>query len=166
MTLSTFASGQVATVAKNSSFAERLYVGGGFDLSIQPTFYVIGASPSLGVMLTKTSSIGTGITYKYLGDRLSSQGMHIYGYRFFARQNLFAQLFAYAEFESLSYELYINVPNSERYWESAFYMGGGWYQPITDKVGFAVIGLYNFRHRFSSNLSPWRFRAGFTYSLF
>lgn len=156
---------QVASLDSESPLKERFYLGGGMDLAVDQNRTLIGVSPSLGFMLTKSTSIGTGITYQIYYDRFNQFNTTIYGYRFFLRQNLIAQIFAYAEYENLSYEVDFFVDNSDREWQDAFYLGGGYYKPITDRFGFLAIGLYNMMNRNYTG-SPWSFRAGFTYSPF
>ncbi len=156
---------QVLAMTDESSFKERIYFGGGLDMAFDDSRGIIGLSPSIGYMLTKTTSLGVGITYQYYFDRYSRFSTDIYGYRFFLRQNLIAQLFAYAEYENLSYENNLTIDNKDRTWQDAIYLGGGWYQPISDRVGFLAIGLYNVKNR-NYQGSPWSFRAGFTFSPF
>lgn len=159
---------QVQGLEKNSAFMERLYFGGGLDLQFNSLYALIGASPSVGYMVTSSTSIGVGITYQYLQYRVTKESTDFYGYRFFLRQNLISQLFAYAEWENLSRANDINDPNSGRDWRSTPYLGGGWYQPINDKAGFQIIALYNLNIGRGGNLSPspWSFRTGITYSPF
>ncbi len=156
---------QVSNLSKNSGFAQRIYFGGGLDLQLNSFYGLIGASPSIGYMLTSSTSIGTGITYQYISFRGTAITSDIYGYRFFIRQNLFKNIFAYAEYENLSYRINPLIENSGRIWDNAYYIGGGLYQPISDKAGFLMLGLYDLTKR-NYEGSPFSFRAGITFSPF
>ncbi|MDH5397948.1 MAG: hypothetical protein OEX02_07370 [Cyclobacteriaceae bacterium] len=159
--------GQVSgEINGDTPFKDRLYLGGGMDFAIDDYRFLIGASPSLGVMMTNSTSVGTGMTYQYYKLRLYNEQTNVYGYRFFLRQNIFRQIFAYTEYENLSYKSDIFNTNSPRIWDSAMYIGGGYYTPINERAGFLMLALYDLLHKPQEYGSPLSFRAGLTYSFF
>ncbi|MDH5598792.1 MAG: hypothetical protein OEY34_06700 [Cyclobacteriaceae bacterium] len=158
---------QIQTISKESPLKERLYFGGGVDLAISRSRDIIGASPLVGYMFTKSTSVGVGLTYQYVNYKFITGNINtsIYGYRFYLRQNLFPSIFIYAEYENLSYELDITVDGSPRIWIDTFYLGGGYYRPFSDKAGFFIMALYDVNNG-NAYGSPWSFRSGFTFSPF
>ena len=156
---------QISNMGKNPSVLDRVYFGGGLDLQFNSFYGQIGASPSVGYMLTNSTSVGTGVTYQYISFRAAGVNSDVYGYRVFLRQNLFRNIFAYTEYENLSYQINPLIEDSGRIWDNAYYIGGGLFQPFNDKAGFLIIGLYDITRR-NFEGSPFSFRAGITFSPF
>lgn len=155
---------QIENASEKESFKERIYFGGGFDMAFDQYRGILGVSPSAAYMITNTTSLGLGITYQYYFERTSSLTTDIYGYRFFLRQNIVGPFFAYTEYENLSYEVSY-IYDYGRYWTDSFYLGAGYFQPISSKIGFIATALYNLKNRDYMG-SPWTFRAGFTFNPF
>lgn len=163
--LANVANSQISGLGKNSGFTDRLYFGGGLNVQFDSFQSVIGASPSVGYMLSNSTSIGAGITYQFINFKVLNLTTDVYGYRFFLRQNLFSNIFAYTEYENMSYEQNAQIEDSPRFWRNAFYVGGGFFQPFNDRSGFLILALYNLNNR-NYQGSPLRFRAGITFSPF
>ena len=150
---------------ENSSPLERVFLGGGMDLSIGSDFLLIGASPSLGYMLTNSTAAGFGITYQYIRFPAFNETANVFGYRFFVQQMLYRGIFLYAEWENRGFKYQTDTSRS---WANSTYVGGGLYQPISDRAGFQAIVLYrvNTNRQQNYNVSPLVYRAGITYSPF
>lgn len=151
----------------NADPKDRIYVGGGLGLQFG-TITNIEISPIIGYRFTNDFSAGIGLTYIYFKrefDNFDDFETNIYGYRFFARQNIQQQFFAQAEFENLSLEFF-NDDNGiiNREWVPGFLIGGGYFQPIGRNAGFNITALYNVLHddQRSPYNSPLILRVGVT----
>ncbi|WP_296622292.1 hypothetical protein [Marivirga sp.] len=157
-------------VDESSGFMDRLYFGGNFGLQFG-SFTHIEASPIAGYMINQKLSVGVGGIYQYFRIRGNSQvgdyETNIYGGKLFGRYNLSNQLFGYTEYENINLDIIYNTSNGYelgRAWVPAFFIGGGYFQPIGNRAGVTVMALYNLLHypgRSPYN-SPFVLRVGFT----
>lgn len=155
-------------VDESSGFMDRLYFGGNFGLQFG-SFTHIEASPIAGYMINQKLSAGVGVIYQYFRIRGNSQvgdyETNIYGGKLFGRYNISQQLFGYTEYENINRDFRLS-PSSDlsRIWVPAFFIGGGYFQPIGNRAGVTVMALYNLLHypgRSPYN-SPFVLRVGFT----
>ena len=155
-------------VGEESSFFDRVYLGGNFGAQFGTTTF-IDVSPLAGYMITDKLSAGVGITYQFLKYKPApsvSFSTSIYGWRTFVRRNIGRQFFAHGEFENINLELYApSVPEGyRREWVPGLFIGGGLFQPIGKRAGFMISALYNVMYddiRSPYN-SPLVLRVGFT----
>jgi hypothetical protein len=160
-------------VDENSSTLERLYFGGNFGLSFSTNYTQIEVSPIVGYMITDKLSAGTGVIYQYIKANFTSANgrqyaleTNIYGGKLFGRYNIAGQLFAYAEFEALSFEVYQDRNDRIlRQIVPSMFIGGGYFFPLGEKVGINAVALYNILYDpFTSPYnSPFVLRVGFTF---
>ncbi|MFQ3212787.1 MAG: hypothetical protein ACJAT1_000292 [Marivirga sp.] len=160
-------------VDENSTTLERLYFGGNFGLSFSDNYTQIEASPIVGYMITDKLSAGTGVVYQYIKANFSSPNgtqyalkTNIYGGKLFGRYNIAGQLFAYSEFEALSFEVYQDTSDRIiREIVPSMFIGGGYFFPLGAKAGINAVALYNLLYDpFTSPYnSPFVLRAGFTF---
>ncbi|SMG45484.1 hypothetical protein SAMN05661096_03134 [Marivirga sericea] len=157
-------------VDENSSFTERIYFGGNFGLQFG-TFTHIEASPIVGYMINEKLSAGVGGIYQYFrvrgGNRVADYETNIFGGKLFGRYNFSQQLFGYSEYENINLDVIYNTSNGfelGRAWVPAFFIGGGYFQPIGNRAGFTVMALYNLLYDVSRSPynSPFVLRVGFT----
>jgi hypothetical protein len=147
------------------NFWDKVYVGGSFWMQFGNVTF-IDVSPLVGYRFTDKFSAGPGIVYQYYkDDRYSpSYETNTYGFRFFARHTIFKQLFAQAQYESLSTEfLYIDGSKS-REWVQGAFIGGGIAQPLGRRGAIILSGMYNllYDEERSPYPSAWVFNIGFT----
>ena len=155
-------------VDEDSGFIDRLYFGGNFGLQFG-NFTHIEASPIVGYMINDKLSAGVGVVYQYFRVRGSNQfndyETNIYGGKLFGRYNFSQQLFGYTEYENISLEFRSSqTADLSRIWVPAFFIGGGYFQPIGNRAGFTIMALYNLLHNpaRSPYNSPFVLRVGFT----
>jgi hypothetical protein len=131
---------------------ERLYFGGGFGAWFSQDFSYLELSPIVGYMISQRFSAGAGITYQYVSRTYYNSATrtdfkvsdHIYGGRLFGRAQLYGPLFAYAEFESISFNLYDPTDDTfTRTWVPGLMLGGGLMQPLGRKGGVGITVMYN-----------------------
>ena len=160
-------------VDENSTFTERIYFGGNFALALSNNFTQIEVSPTIGYMLNPKFSVGTGIIYQYLranlvapSGQVYSVDTNIYGGRLFTRYNIVSQIFAYSEFEAVSFEVYQNATDgTARQIVPSLFLGAGYFLPIGERAVIAGMALYNILYDpFTSPYnSPFVLRVGFTF---
>jgi hypothetical protein len=157
-------------VDESSGFVDRLYFGGNFGLQFG-TFTHIEASPIVGYMINDKLSAGVGAIYQYFrvrgGSRVSDYETNIYGGKLFGRYNFSQQLFGYTEYENINLDVIFNTANGfelGRAWVPAFFIGGGYFQPIGNRAGVTIMALYNLLYDVSRSPynSPFVLRVGFT----
>ncbi len=133
-------------VDENSGFMDRIYTGGGMQLSFGSNTTIVGASPIVGYMITDKFSAGLGATYLYYRFRNVDLSTSVYGGKVFARYNVFNPFFLYSEYELLSFDFTLgdNVDNRETV--PALNVGGGISQPLGRVAAFQIIVLYDLLH--------------------
>jgi len=151
-------------VEEQDTFFDRVYVGGNFSLQFG-NITAIDISPLAGYMFDQNWSAGLGISYQYLRYNDFDVSTNLYGGRAFVRRNLFDNIFAYAEYENLNFELFNPFDASlSREWVAGFFVGGGIFYPIGPRSGFNFTVLYNLKYDDlrSPYTSPIVVRAGIT----
>ena len=152
---------------------ERIYFGGNFGLAFSTNYTQIEVSPIVGYMFTEKFSAGPGIIYQYLKANLRtttgqiySVQTNIYGGKLFARYNITPQIFAYSEFEALSFEVFQDAQgNTAREVVPSFFLGGGYFAAIGNRAGASIMALYNILYDpyTSPYNSPFLIRVGFNF---
>ncbi len=145
---------------------ERIYFGGGMSLQFGSDVTVIGASPTIGYMITNRFSAGFGVTY--LHRKFFGVTSNLLGGNVFARYNITQQFFLFSQYEVTSFDPNPLDANDAKESVPAFFAGGGMYQPFSDRAGFMIIALYDLAHDNFRSLSrePFSIRAGITFSPF
>ena len=126
------------------SFKERLTLGGtaAFQLG---TNTLIGGAPQLGYRVNDNLLAGAGVTYYFQRFKSAAGNMDnsIYGGNIFARHRLFTRVFAHVELEQ------VKLPNgwlldpTGSDWTSMLWVGGGYYQGLSDRLGAGLTILYD-----------------------
>ncbi len=150
-------------VNEESSFKDRIYVGGGLGLQFG-TYTYIDVSPRVGYKINTRLSAGVGGTYRYIkrNDNIYNYETNSYGYNVFAIHTIGNQLFVQAEFENLNFEYFYSNGEKRREWVPGTFLGGGLFQPMGRNAGVSVTALYNFSYDEvrSPYSSPFIFRVG------
>jgi hypothetical protein len=128
-----------------SSFREsRWFVGGNLGLQFG-TITILDISPYTGFKLTNRLSVGAGFTYQYLregkGDYKYTSNM--FGGRIFSSYAIIPEVFAYAEYEVLNYEVAIDINRYARKNVSSVLVGGGYRQMIGPNLYSDIMILWN-----------------------
>jgi len=128
---------------------ERIVFGGGFGLSFGSNQDFFSVSPQIGYMLTKKLIAGTGITYRYTNFKVVKPSIKLndYGVNPFLRFIVYRNFYLQTEYEYLNYEFPLSVTETTRKDFSSFLAGGGFIQPIGDKVALYFMALYNFSYK-------------------
>ncbi|GAA5026217.1 hypothetical protein GCM10011506_11500 [Marivirga lumbricoides] len=137
-------------VDEESTFLERLYLGGNFGLQIGTNVTQIEVSPAVGYMVNNKFSAGVGVIYQYFKANVQGPSQvyeistNIYGGKLFGRYNITDFLFAYTEFENINLDV-ANFSTQEvaREWVPGMFVGAGYFQPIGRRAGVNLMLLYN-----------------------
>jgi hypothetical protein len=134
---------------KDVPFKERIVFGGGFGLSFGSNQDFFSVSPQIGYMLTKKLIAGTGITYRYTNFKVVKPSIKLndYGLNPFLRFLVYRNFYVQTEYEYLNYEFPVTYSETTRKTFSSFLAGGGFIQPIGNKVALYFMALYNFSYK-------------------
>ena len=125
------------------SFRERLTLGGtaAFQLG---TVTLLGGAPQVGYRINDNLLAGVGATYYFNRFKDIGYTQHLYGANVFARHRLFTRVFAHVESEAINIETFGPFnPTAERQWVNMLWVGGGYYQGLSDRLGAGVTILYD-----------------------
>ena len=156
--------------ASKPRWTENFSFGGNLGGNISNLGSFITVQPMAFYRFTDLTLAGAGLTYYYWSrDFQTTQGKvtfsdNAYGLNLFARQLLFEPAFVHTEFMPLNFSVYdVNTRESRREWVSAFYVGGGVNQAISDRASMYIMILYDAMHdpNKSFRSSPLDFRTGF-----
>lgn len=147
------------------SFRDRLYFGGGGTVNFGQNYFVIGASPLIGYMITPRFSAGLGATYLFTRvGGVYSYNSHTYGGRTFARYNILKSVYTMGEYEMLNFDSFRSPTETPRIWVDRLLFGGGYFQQLGRRGGFNIGILYDVLYRPGRGYnSPWVYRVGFTF---
>jgi hypothetical protein len=159
-----------ASKASRPKWFDKVSFGGnvGGTISNLGSFFTV--QPMAFYRFSDVTLAGAGATYYYWSrDFQTTQGKvsfsdNAYGLNLFARQLLFDPAFVHAEYMPLNFSVYdVNTRDSRREWVSAFYLGGGVNQSISDRSSIYIMILYDVLHdpNKSFRASPLDFRTGF-----
>jgi hypothetical protein len=157
-----------ANSLKGVPIKERIVTGGGMGLGFSSVQDYVSVSPVLGYQVTKKLMTGVGFTYRYTNYKIIKPSLKLndYGLNPFVRFTFYKNIFVQTEYEYLNYEFPISTRETTRQDFTSFLAGGGFIQPLSDKVGFYMMVLYNFSYKtpglneYSAYQSPWVIRAG------
>ena len=125
------------------SFRERLTLGGSAAFQLG-SVTLLGGAPQIGYRINDNLLAGAGATYYFNRFKDIGYTQHLYGANVFARHRLFTRVFAHVESEHLNVEVFGPFnPIAERQWVSMFWVGGGYYQGVSDRLGAGVTILYD-----------------------
>lgn len=156
------------------SILKSLVLGGNIGIGYA-NGWNFNLSPTIGYRFTKSTVGGFGITYSYADFSNSYYNNYQTTYnttggRIFARQLLFQNLYAHAEYEYLSYEVKVRANDGRiiDQFESTspgLLLGGGYTTNFGHGLGFVTEVLYNvlYRSGYSPYSTPLVIRGGFMY---
>ena len=129
----------------SEKFSDRLFFGGSFGLQFGSYTYV-DVSPLAGYRITDRLSAGLGITYIYYKVKDAVYNIYystnVYGGSIFSRYLITNELFAHAELEMLSLEVYdIYKGNIGRQTVPSLLLGGGYRMPMGNTSSISILVL-------------------------
>ncbi len=151
---------------KGMPVKDRIVTGGGVGLGFGSVQDYFSVSPMIGYRLTARLLAGTGLTYRYTNYKVVKPSIRLndYGVSPFARFTVYRNIFIQTEYEYLNYEFPVTIAETTRRSFDSFMAGGGFIQPLGDRLAFYVMALYNFSYteqtQYSPYDSPWVIRAG------
>ena len=151
---------------KGMPLKDRIVTGGGMGLGFGRVQDYISVSPMIGYRLTARLLGGAGITYRYTNYKVYRPSIKLndYGVSPFLRFTVYRNIFIQTEYEYLNYEFPVSAAETTRMNFESFMAGGGFIQPLGDRLSFYVMALYNFSYddldRYSPYDSPLVVRAG------
>ena len=125
------------------SFSERLTLGGSAAFQLG-TVTLLGGAPQVGYRVNDNLLAGVGVTYYFNRFKDIGYTQHLYGGNVFARHRLFTRVFAHVESEHINIEAFGPLmPEAGRRWVDMLWVGGGYYQGLSDRLGAGVTILYD-----------------------
>ena len=125
------------------SFRERLTIGGSAAFQLG-TVTLLGGAPQVGYRINDNLLAGVGVTYYFNRFKDIGYTQHLYGGNVFARHRLFTRVFAHVESEHINIEAFGPLmPEAGRRWVDMLWVGGGYYQGLSDRLGAGVTILYD-----------------------
>jgi len=120
---------------------DRIYYGGTVSLGFGSTTS-IGIYPMLGYKLTPKLSAGVKVGYEYLSYD-GGESTHNYGGSVFGNYRIGRSLYAHAEYQSINYEVFSGLGESDREWVPFMLVGGGFYKPISPRTSLYAEVLFD-----------------------
>ncbi|MBS1630929.1 MAG: hypothetical protein JST27_12810 [Bacteroidetes bacterium] len=160
--------------------AQRLIIGGGFNLGLADGAFAVGASPIVGYRITENLSAGIGLGFQYYSFKdyymLNVNGnneyypLHATLYypslwsRYLVYRDFFVQGEAEMDFQKITeYSPDVNgYPEKKKsnYNSPALLLGAGLRQPISDRASLVVMALYDV---IQDPYSPYKGRIDFRF---
>ena len=136
---------------------DRIVTGGGLGLGLGSVQDFFSVSPMIGYRLTARLLGGTGVTYRYTNYKVvkPSIKLHDYGVNPFLRFTVYRNIFIQTEYEYLNYEFPVSVAETTRRNFDSFLAGGGFIQPLGERMAFYLMALYNFSYQDQVQYSPY-----------
>jgi len=136
---------------------ERIVTGGGVGLGFGSVQDYFSVSPMIGYRVTARLLAGTGLTYRYTNYKVTNPSIKLndYGVNPFLRFTFYRNIFLQTEFEHLNYEFPVSVAETTRKTFDSFLAGGGFIQPLGERLAFYVMALYNFSYQDQALYSPY-----------
>lgn len=146
-----------ANSLEGTPFKDRIVFGGGMGLGFGNVQDFVSVSPMIGYRLTARLLGGTGVTYRYTNYKVFKPSVKLndYGVNPFLRFTFYRNIFLQTEYEYLNYELPVSISETTRRSFDSFLAGGGFIQPIGNKLSFYVMALYNFSYKDQVAYSPY-----------
>lgn len=127
-------------------FKNTMFTGGGLGVQFGNTT-IIEVSPHFGYYPLENISIGVGLTYQYINDRVYKTNINVIGGRVFTRLYLpfFNYIYAHGEYEYIAYYSDIFSTNGKKSWYSVnnVLAGIGYRQPISERTSLNFMLLWN-----------------------
>src|SRR3989337_3591232 len=157
-TLNAFSQGKNNSL-QGAPLKDRIVTGGGIGLGLGSVQDYLSVSPVIGYLLTAKLLAGTSVTYRYTNYKITNPSIKLndYGLGPFLRFTVYRNIFIQTEYEYLNYEFPTSQAETIRKGFNSFLAGAGFVQPISAKVSFYAIALYNFSYRNSAagNYTPY-----------
>ncbi len=136
---------------------DRIVTGGGIGLGFGSVQDFFSVSPVIGYQLTTKLLAGTGVTYRYTNYKIVKPSIRLndYGLNPFLRFTVYRNIFLQTEYEYLNYEYPLTIAETTRRSFDSFLAGGGFIQPIGNRLSFFLMALYNFSYQQTSQYSPY-----------
>ena len=136
---------------------DRIVTGGGLGLGFGSVQDFFSVSPMIGYRLTARLLAGTGVTYRYTNYKVTNPSIRLndYGVNPFLRFTFYRNIFLQTEYEYLNYEFPLSVAETTRRSFDSFLAGGGFIQPLGDRMAFYLMALYNFSYQDQVQYSPY-----------
>jgi hypothetical protein len=137
---------------------DRIVTGGGLGLGFGSVQDFFSVSPMIGYRLTARLLGGAGVTYRYTNYKVVKPSIRLndYGVSPFLRFTFYRNIFLQTEYEYLNYEfpVYPYLENTRRTFDSVL-AGGGFIQPLGERMAFYMMALYNFSYQDQAQYSPY-----------
>lgn len=151
---------------KGMPLKDRIVTGGGLGLGFGSVQDYVSVSPMIGYRLTARLLAGTGVTYRYTNYKVFRPSIKLndYGVNPFLRFTVYRNIFIQTEYEYLNYEYPLASRETTRMNFDSYMAGGGFIQPLGNRLSFYLMALYNFSYDdldpYSPYDSPFVIRAG------
>jgi hypothetical protein len=151
---------------KGMPLKDRIVTGGGLGLGFGSVQDYVSVSPMIGYRLTARLLAGTGVTYRYTNYKVFRPSLKLndYGVNPFLRFTVYRNIFIQTEYEYLNYEYPLASRETTRMNFDSYMAGGGFIQPLGNRLSFYLMALYNFSYDdldpYSPYDSPFVIRAG------
>lgn len=160
----------VTSLAQNK-LSDRIYFGGGGGLNVSSNQTNISASPQIGYKVTDRFIAGVGITYQYVKIKAIDKSLNNFGWSIFNIYSVTDQIFAYGEFERLTFEFFTDAAfeRTDKTGYNSLLLGAGFANSIGGRAAFNTMVLYNVLYDPAEPgpyRSPWVIRAGIGVGIF
>ena len=145
---------------------KRAFIGGNLGLQFG-TITILDVSPYIGYKMTNSLSLGAGFTYQYYRDGRGDDkySSSIYGGRIFTTYSIIPEVFAYAEYEMLNFEVLNSIGEEVRKNVSSVLVGGGYRQMIGPNMYSDIMILWNLTESIDSPYTNPIYRVGISIGL-
>jgi hypothetical protein len=142
---------------KGMPLKDRIVTGGGLGLGFGSVQDYVSVSPMIGYRVTARLLAGTGVTYRYTNYKVFRPSLKLndYGVNPFLRFTVYRNIFIQAEYEYLNYEYPLPSRETTRMNFDSYMAGGGFIQPLGDRLSFYLMALYNFSYDDLDPYSPY-----------
>jgi hypothetical protein len=164
---------------KKSPFADKLYYGGNLGGGFSTGYSLFLIQPIVGYKVTDNFSVGVDPLYIYSSQTYEvSNGVktfnreltnHVIGPGVFARYNVIENIFAYTEYQGISfktpvYDKYKADFVDKTFWNNNLYLGGG-YSSNGSGSGTYIMLIYNVLYDAQNTFygRPYDIRIGFLF---
>lgn len=144
-----------------NSFTDRVYFGGSGGLSGGNQYLNVSLSPLVGYKITEAFSSGLQLTYQFV--KFGEVSANNFGGGPFVNYVIAKRFMIYSQYEYMSFQFISLSGEKQRFNGRSLFTGIGWNEPMSDKVSFQVLALYDVIYGNGENSpydSPWQIRAG------
>jgi len=153
---------------KDRRIWDRIFIGGDVSLTFG-SVTVIGATPTVGYMITNKWSAGIGATYLYFSQNIQGFGRYntsIYGGNVFSRYLITDQIFAQSEYHVLNVDAYdFEQDDFARKNIPIWYVGGGYRASVGSNTFVMIMVLFDLIEDLNSPYSNPQIRGGISIGL-